>query len=137
MLLYQRLDDGLQSMQGLVALLAGLQGQLVVEVVTLLLAFAGFLPGFLNPVAVLVNEALNLFLRQSKGSGDVHVAVFHDAHAEAAGATVGDLDSHEGEVRSERLCGDESAAVGLLLDGDTHGIVGQEVFYEFGPLDET
>ena len=34
-------------------------------------------------------------------------------------------------------CNDTAAAVGQGIDGDADGIGGQEVFYQFRPLDET
>ena len=98
MMRHHRLDDGVQTHDGLSALLLGGQRQLSVEVGPLLLTFGSLGTRSSNPVAMTRNKLFNCTLWQSDGCSDVHIAILHDAHRQSSGPLISHAYCHANRV---------------------------------------
>ena len=87
-------NDSLQALGGVASLGRGVEWQLGIEVMALLLAIGDFLADRFYPLVVLLNECFYLTFRQADGGRNAHVAILCDTHGKATCTAIGDDDGH-------------------------------------------
>ena len=87
-------NDSLQALGGVASLGRGVEWQLGIEVMALLLAIGDLLAGRFHPLVVLLDECFHLTFRQADRGRNAHVAILCDTHGKATCTAIGDDDSH-------------------------------------------
>ena len=87
-------NDSLQALGSVASLGRGVEWQLGIEVVALLLAIGDFLAGCFHPLAVLLDECFHLTFRHADGGRNAHVAILCNTHGKVTCTAIGDDDGH-------------------------------------------
>lgn len=94
MTLQQWGNDSQQALGSVASLGWGVEWQLGMKVMALLLATGDFLTGSLHPLAILLDECFHLTFRYADRGRNAHVAILCDAHGKATCTAIGDDDGH-------------------------------------------